>query len=523
MLGAVLLLASLNVATLLLSRSDARRRELATRLALGAGRWRLVRQLLTETVVLAGAAGLLGFGVATWGGPALLAVVRPSAEQPPLELTWDLRLAFFTLSVSFLVCLIAGLVPALRSTNATRLAASRQVGGGRQRRLLDRCLVGAQVGLSLVLLVAAGLFVRTLQNLWSQDPGYSRENVLMFSVDARLAGKTGPALPATYRAVLDSLHTLPGARAATVSAVRPVSDNYYFINSYTELGNKVLPQEQRVRVAFNNVGPGYFSTLGIPLLAGRDFDDRDRPDSIPVAIISQRMAHHFDGLPLGQRLGSGPGAREVVGVVGDVRYANVRDLPRDVVYFPIFQQQGRQMFYSPTFEVRFAGPMAGILTSVRDSVARVDPALTLFRVRTLERQTEDSFARERLLAVLTSSFGGFAMLLACIGLYGLMSYSITLRTPEIGLRMALGASPASVGWLAVRESTWTVLAGASAGTAAAYAVVQIIGSQLFGVQPHDPAVFAGATVLLLIMAVSAAFFPARRASRIDPLVALRHE
>ena len=523
MLGAVLLLASLNVATLLLSRSDARRRELATRLALGAGRWRLVRQLLTETVVLAGAAGLLGLGIATWCGPALLAVVRPSAEQPPLELSSDVRLAVFTLSVSFLVCLIAGLVPALRSTNATRLAASRQVGGGRQRRLLDRCLVGAQVGLSLVLLVAAGLFVRTLQNLWSQDPGYSRENVLMFSVDARLAGKTGPALPPTYRAVLDSLQTLPGTRSATVSAVRPVSDNYYFINSYTELGNKVLPQEQRVRVAFNNVGPGYFSTLGIPLLAGRDFDDRDRPDSIPVAIISQRMARHFAGSPLGQRLGSGPGAREVVGVVGDVRYANVRDLPRDVVYFPIFQQQGRQMFYSPTFEVRFAGPMAGILSSVRDTVARVDPALTLFRIRTLERQTEDSFARERLLAVLASYFGGFAVLLACIGLYGLMSYSITLRTPEIGLRMALGASPASVRWLAVRESTWTVLAGASAGTAAAYAVVQIIGSQLFGVQPHDPAVFAGATALLVIMAIAATFFPARRASRIDPLVALRYE
>ena len=181
------------------------------------------------------------------------------------------------------------------------------------------------------------------------------------------------------------------------------------------------------------------------------------------------------------------------------------------------------MFYSPTFEIRFAGAMPGVLASVREAVGRVDPALTLFRIRTLERQTEDSFARERMLAVLASYFGGFAGLLACIGLYGLMSYSITLRTPEIGLRMALGASPASVGWLAVRESTWTVLAGALAGTAGAYAAVRILESQLFGVQPHDPAVFAGATVLLLIMAVSAAFFPARRASRIDPLVALRHE
>jgi predicted permease len=523
MLGAVLLLACLNVATLLLSRSDARQRELSTRLALGAGRWRIVRQLLTETVVLAGIAGAVGFAVATWGGRTLLALVRPSVERPPIELTSDWRLAVFTLSVAFLVCLIAGLIPALRATNPARLAPSRQVGGGRQRRLLDRCLVAAQVGLSLTLLVAAGLFVRTLQNLWSQDPGYSRENVLMFSVDARLAGRTGPAVPATYRAVLDSLKTLPGAQAATVSAVRPVSDSYYFISSYTEIGNKLLPREQRVRVAYNNVAPGYFSTLGIRLVAGRDFDDRDRPETAKVAIISERMARHFDGSPLSQRLGSGPGAREVVGVVADVRYANVRDLPREVVYFPIFQQQGRDMFYSPTFEIRFAGAMPGVLASVREAVGRVDPALTLFRIRTLERQTEDSFARERLLAVLASYFGGFAVLLACIGLYGLMSYSITLRTPEIGLRMALGATPGSVRLLAVRESTWTVLAGAVAGTAGAYAAVRILESQLFGVQPHDPAVFAGATVLLLILTVAAAFFPARRASRIDPLVALRHE
>ena len=190
MLGAVLLLASLNVATLLLSRSDARQREFATRIALGAGRWRLVRQLLTETVVLAAAAGVLAFAVAAWGGRTLLAVVTPSADRPPIELVPDWRLAVFTLSVAFAVCLIAGLLPSLRATSSSRLAASRQVGGGRQRRLLDRGLVAAQVALSLVLLVAAGLFVRTLENLWSQNPGYARQNVLMFSIDPRLAGKT---------------------------------------------------------------------------------------------------------------------------------------------------------------------------------------------------------------------------------------------------------------------------------------------------------------------------------------------
>ena len=522
MLGAVLLLASLNVATLLLSRSDARQREIATRVALGAGRWRIVRQLLTETIVLAGAAGALGLAMAGWGARTLLAVVTPSLDSPPLELTPDLRLAVFTLSVSFLVCLIAGLIPALRATSAVRLAGSRQVGGGRQRRLLDRTLVGAQVGLSLVLLVAAGLFGRTLANLWQQDPGYTRENVLMFSVDARLAGKTGPAVPVTYRAVLDALQPLPGVSAATVSVVRPVSDNRYYVSGVSEIGDKVLPPEQRVRFAFNNVAPGYFAMFGIKLIAGRDFDARDQPESPKVAIISQRMARHFDGSPIGQRLGRGPGAREVIGVVSDVRYANVRDQPREVVYFPLFQQQGKDMDI-PTFEMRFAGPLADVIARAREAVARVDPALTLFRIRTLERQTEDSFARERLLAVLASYFGGFAVLLACIGLYGLMSYAVTQRTPEIGLRMALGASAASVSWLAVRESLWTVVLGALAGVAAAYGVVRIVESQLFGIQPRDPLVFAAAVALLVGMAMAAAFFPARRAARIDPLVALRHE
>ena len=521
MLGAVLLLASLNIATLLLSRSDARQREIATRVALGAGRWRIVRQLLTETIVLAGVAGALGLAMAGWGARTLLAVATPSLERPPLEVTSDLRLVAFTLAVSFSVCLLAGLLPSLRATSAVRLAGSRQVGGGRGRRLLDRTLVAAQVALSLMLVVATGLFARTLSNLWKVDPGYTRDSVLMFSVDARLAGKTGPDVSATYRAVLDSLRSIPGTSGATVSVVRPVSDNRYYVSSFREIGDKVLSPDQRVRVAFNNVGPGYFSTFGIKLIAGRDFNDGDRPDSAKVAIIAERMARHFEGSPIGQRLGRGPNAREVVGVVSDVRYARVRDLPREVVYFPLFQQQGKDMDI-PTFEMRYTGQIAEIMTRLREVVAGVDPALTLFRVRTLERQTEDSFARERL-ALLSSYFGAFAVLLACIGLYGLMSYAVTQRTPEIGLRMALGAGPASVSWLAVRESAWTVLAGALAGVSGAYAAVRILESQLFGVQPHDPAVFAVATALLLMMAVAAAFFPARRASRIDPLVALRHE
>ena len=322
-----------------------------------------------------------------------------------------------------------------------QLAGTRQIGGGRRRRVLDRGLVASQVALSLVLLVAAGLFLRTLGNLWAQDPGYDRGNVLMFSVDPRLTGKKVDDIPQMYRRVLDELRAVPGALSVTMSAVPPVSDDYYFVRSFRHLGDKTLTEDQRVRVAFNHVAPGYFGTLGIPLLAGREFDERDTRESPKVVIISERMARHFDGNPIGQRLDQGPDGREVVGVARDVRYARVKDAEREVVYFPIFQLQPRAIGYSPTFEIRYAGAVADVLPSIRNAVSRAEPSLTMFRVKTLERQTEDSFARERLLALLTSYFGAFAVLLACIGLYGLMSYGVTQRTAEMGLRMALGAQP----------------------------------------------------------------------------------
>jgi predicted permease len=523
LLGAVLLLASLNVATLLLSRSDARQREIATRLAVGAGRWRIVRQFLTESLVLATCAGALAVALAVWGSAALLRIAVPAAERIPLDLGPGWRLILFMLALSAVTCLLFGLVPALRATSPRRNVGVRQIGGGRQRRLLDRTLVASQVALSLVLLVAAGLFLRTLGNLWAQEPGYDRHNVIMFSVDPRLTGRARADVPRILRLVLDELRTVPGAQAVTMSAVRPVSENYYFINSFREVNGKILTAEQRIRVAFNVVAPGYFATLGIPLVAGRDFDERDGLDAPKVIVISERLARHFEGNPIGQRLGSGAGAPEVVGVARDTRYANVKDAPREVVYYPIFQAAGKDIFYAPTFEIRYAGSGAGLEPAIRAAATRVDPGLTPFRVTTLERQTQDSFARERLLALLTSYFGGFAVLLACIGLYGLMSYGVTQRTAEMGLRLALGAPPSAVRWLVVRESAWTVMAGAAIGLAGVFAVVRLVQSQLFGVQPTDPLAVGGATALLLALATTAAYLPARRASRIDPLTALRHD
>jgi predicted permease len=523
-LGSVLLLASLNVATLLLSQSHARQREITTRLALGAGRWRIVRQLLTESFILATLAAIGGFLLASWGSQVLLRMATSTRERLPLDMTPDLRLVLFTAGVSTLTCLLFGLLPAIRSTSPGRLLASRQLGsGGRHRGALDRTLVVSQVALSLVLLVGAGLFLRTLGQLWAQDPGYDRHNVLMFSVDARLAGKRGPDVPMLYRRLLDELHGMPGAQAITMSMVRPVSDTYYFIDSVSQLGDRLLGDDQRIRVAYNPVAPRYFETLGIPLIAGRDFDERDTPDAPEVIIISERMARHFTGNPIGQRIGSGMKVKEVIGVARDIRYANVKDAPREVLYFPLFQGGPQDFGYTPSVEIRYAGAVGDIVRAAHEAVARVDPGLQMFATRTLEEQTNVSLAAERLLALLVSWFSVFALALCCIGLYGVMSDRVTLRTAEIGLRLALGAQQRTVSWFVLREALITVAIGVIVGLAAAFAAVQLIRSQLFGVEPHDPVALAGATALLLTIACAAAWLPAHRASRIDPLRALRHE
>jgi predicted permease len=520
-LGALLFLACLNVATLMLSRADARQREITTRLALGAARWQIVRQLLTESLVLAGMAGALGLTLAAWGSRTLLGIAVPASDRLPIDSGLDYRVVAFTASIALLTCVLFGLIPAIRATSPRPLLASRQVGGGARRQWLDRVLVASQIAISLVLLVASGLFLRTLDNIWGLDTGYDRHDVLMFSVDARLAGKRGADVPNTYRRLLEELRAVPGASSVTASVVRPVSDSYYLVDSVRQVGDTELPDDRRIRVAFNIVAPGFFGTLGIPLLAGRDFDHRDSLEAPKVVIISERMARHFAGHPIGQRIGSGANAREVIGVAGDIRHANVKDAAREVLYFPMFQVPS--LGFWPTFEIRHTGAAADVLPPIRQAVSRTDPGLTMFRIATLEAQTRDSLARERVLATLTSYVGGFAVLLACIGLYGVMSYGVTQRTAEIGVRMAMGARPAAVRWLVIREAAATVLAGAVVGLLGAVATVRLVEAQLFGVTPYDPVALGAATLVLLGAAFAAAFLPARRASRVDPMVALRCE
>jgi predicted permease len=520
MLAGVLCLASLNVATLLLARSASRREEIATRLALGAERGRIVRQLLTESAVIAASGGLLGLLLAWRGSELLLRLATSNTGTLPIRVAPDARIIAFTLAVSVSSCLLFGVLPALRATASSRSSSTREV-GGRTRRLLDRTLVASQTALSLVLVVLAGLFLRSLHNLWMQDTGYDRRNVLMFSVERDLKGMRPPEVFAIVERLLDELQSLPAARGVTASTVRPVSDSFYFIDRVTRVGDSVLKGDQAIRVAYNHLGPGYFSVMGIPLVTGREFDRRDGPETPKVVIVSEKLARHFVGNPVGQRLAIGPDTvLEVVGVAKDTRYANVKDAPREVVYLPLFQHFPR---YAPSFEIRYAGTEAEMMRAAAAAVNRVDPALTIFNARTLETETQRSFARERLLALLTTYFGAFALLLAGVGLYGLMMCTVTQRTRELGLRMALGARPSGIRWSVMSDGARTVLFGLAAGLAGALAVVRLARTLLFQVEPVDPVAIAGAMTVLLVLAFAACFIPAHRASRIDPMTALRQE
>lgn len=462
----------------------------------------------------------LGLLIASRGSEVLLRVATSRADALPIDLSLDARIVVFTCVVSTASCLVFGLLPAARATASARTLSRGEL-GGRRRRLLDRTLVVSQTALALMLVVCAGLFLRSLQNLWTQETGYERRNVLMFSIDAGLIGKRGPEALQTYQRVLDELRTIPAAHAVTVSIVRPVSDLYSLVNRVTQTGDRTLPAGYAIKVVVDCLGPGYFDTMGIPLVAGRDFDARDGPEAPKVVIVSEQLARHFRGNPVGQRLTLGEDdVREVVGVAGGTRYANVKEAPSEVAYLPFFQET---LGFSPTYEIKYVGTPTDVLRAAGEAVTRVDAGLAPFRAKTLDVQTQELFARERLLAWLTTYFGAFAWLLAGIGLYGLMTCTVAQRTREFGLRMTLGAQPAGIRWSVMRESAGTVLAGLVVGLAGALVTVRLVRSQLFGVEPADPTVFVGAVLVLLVLACGASFIPAHRASRIDPMTALRQD
>jgi predicted permease len=526
--GIVLLISCANVANLVLARASRRRREIALRMALGSGRARIVRQLLTESLLVACGGGVLALAIAWWGGDALVRMISTGDSPLPLDVRPDWLVFGFTAAVSLASGILFGLAPAIRSTHLDPGSALKEGTRGTtgRSRLLDRVLVAVQVTLSMVLITGAGLFTRTVENLRHVDVGYDRDNILMFSVDARLAGYPGERAAALYRVILDQVRALPGVRSASVSIVRPVDGEYYLIDRIGEVDGRKLPDGESIKVAWNAMSPGYFSTIGTPILLGRDFDLRDAAAASRVVIVNESLAHQaLPGLnPIGHRL---DGA-EVIGVVKESLYGGAREQPRAVLYRPLFQSQGGADpsgwvgAGAVSFELRYRSG-AGLVDAVRQAIASVDRNVPIFRVKTLHTQTEDSFLRERLLATISSFFGGLALLLACLGLYGLMAYAVARRTAEIGIRMALGARGRQIIWLILRETLWLVLAGIASGVPLAVALSRYTRSLLFGVSPADPAILAGSIAAMIAVAALAGYLPARRASRVDPMVALRYE
>jgi len=527
MVGVVLLIACANVANLLLARTTSRQKEISLRLALGASRLRIVRQQLVESALLASAGTIVGVLLAWWTGSLLIASLPGDPAARNLSSDPDLRVATFALAVGLLTALVFGIVPALQATRAKVTSALKDdsgsvAGGGRQARL-RRLLVVAQVALSMLLLAGAGLFARSLYNLKALDPGFRVDNVLAFSVDPSLSGYEGDRLTALYRRMQDELSAVPGVRDVSMSETGALTGNQWSMT--VRVDGYQAKEGEDMNPSVDGVGPRYFATMGIPLVAGREFTDRDVKDAAKVAVVNETMAKYFfNGTnPIGRRFGFGRGTAtdiEIVGVARDVRSLELRDVPPRFVYLPYAQDESVTQL---TYYVRAAQDSGSTAAAIRQAVQRLDPNLPIFDLKTMEVQVDESLFVERMVAMLSVAFGALATLLAAIGLYGVMSYAVTRRTREIGIRMALGAERGAVMWLVLKEVAIMTAAGITGGLVVALWLTRQVQSQLFGLAPNDPATLAAASILLALVAIAAGYVPARRATTIDPLVSLRSE
>ena len=528
--GLVLLIACANIASLLLARSAARQKEIALRLSLGASRARLIRQMLTESVVLSGTGAIFGVLFARWGSVLLVRFVSTQQSQVFLDLKMDSRVLAFTIAVTVLCGLLFGLLPALRSTRVDAMSAMKegqsQAAGGRSHSSAARWIVAAQIALSLVLLIGTGLFIHTFANLMTLDAGFDRNNVLMVETNIHNAGIAEPARVPLYGQMLAELRSIPGVVSASQCWMTPLSGRQWD-NSLTAPGHP-LPAGVDPDTLLNWVTPGYFETMRTALLEGRTFDARDSATSTPVVIVNQLLARHYFGSqsPIGEHLLGGSEGMlrqpmEIIGVVQDAKYTSLRDDFQPEAYFPLSQIQ-KNVAEDSTFEIRTAMAPSALIPAVREAVGRVNKLASL-QFTTLKQEADDSVAQQHLMAVLSGFFGGLALLLTAIGLYGVMAYVVTQRTHEIGIRMALGAQQASILRLVIRDATIVLVAGVAAGLLGSIWISRLAKDLLFGVTPNDPLTLALAIVVLVAVALFACYIPARRATRVDPLVALRYE
>ena len=541
--GMVLLIACANIANLLLARATGRQKEIAVRLAMGATRGRIVTQLLIETLSLSALGGVLGLALAFWADKALIALYLPSdSTRLDISTAPDLRILFFTLAVTVFTGVVFGLAPALQSTRpdvgrTLKDQAGAVVGGGHGR--LRNALVVTQVALSLLLLIGAGLFLRSLKNLSALGPGFSTERLVGFEIDPSLNGYTPQRLNTFYQQLTETLSALPGVKSVSLASMRIMEGNEWD-SGMTAEGYSPTKPDDHPQAFMNQIGPGYFATLGVPLLAGRDFrltDNRwvkrqnvteNDDDTTPTAIIiNEKFAQRFFAgrNPLGLHLGFGtdPGTHtemEIIGVVKDIKYMNLRDEIPIQAYVPYMSSP---YLGGMTIYVRTAGEPNQLMSSVRAKMRDLDANIPVYAMRTMDEQISNSLSTDRMIASLSTVFGSLATVLAIIGLYGVMSYSVAQRTREIGIRMALGAEQGKVIGMVMREVTTLIAIGVAVGVPAALLLTRVVKSQLYGLEAHDPWTLGLATALLAIVACAAGYIPAMRASRVDPMKALRYE
>jgi predicted permease len=523
--GFVLLLACANLANLLLARASSRQREISVRLALGAGRSRILRQMFSESLLLSLAGGAAGLALGYCGRNVLPRLLSSTWKASTTDIQFDWKIFGFTAAISILTGLLFGLAPAWQASRtqvSSGLKDNAQSVTQRNRNLTGKTIVVVQIALSMLLLVGAGLFVRTLMNLNRSHLGFRPDGILLFNLQPPRTRYSAPKDLVFYHRVEERLRSVPGVSAVTLSDVTLISGGVSDTDFIPDGVPKKADGDQSSNVM--SVGQNFFSTMGIPIVAGRAFSSTDTETSSPVAVVNQRLAREFfpsNINPIGRTFKHGDQHMTIVGICGDAKYDSLSDDPPVTFYMPYRQQlNGKQ---SMTYEISTRMKPAAIVPALRNAVASVDKDVPLLDVRTQQEQIDDTTREERIFASLTSGFGALALILACIGIYGIMAYAISRRTNEIGIRMALGAQPGRVQRMVLREAWWMALIGVVAGLGAALAMGRLIASMLFGLKPWDPVTLGIAALLLVVVALAASWIPAQRAAGVEPIKALRHE
>ena len=526
--GAVLLIACANVANLLLSRAAVRRREIAIRMAIGAGRARLVQQFLTESLLVSLVGAALGVVFALWASQMLVRFLSSSNSTVVLDLSLDGRVLAFTTAVAVVTGVLFGLAPAWQGTRVDPHAAmksnARGVVESHARFSLGNVLVAAQLALSLVLLIGAGLMLKTFAKLATLDTGFGKNEVLLIRVDPRYASVPLDRRLTLYQELQQRLAAVPGVRSASFADITPVSGSSS--NQIVHVDGYTPKSRADLQVWINRVGTGFFATMETAVIAGRDFSQHDTMHAPPVAVINESMANKFFGTPaaaVGRTFREGwneiSDPIQVIGVVKDTKYQSLREEKETIAYYPLSQLPPARWM---NFLLRANGSATSLIPGVKAAVDEVNHNINL-QFRTLSVQLEESLNRERLLATLSGFFGGLALALAVIGLYGVVSYNVARRRNEIGIRMALGAEQSRVLRMVLGDVATLVVAGLALGLAGAIFGTRFLASFLYRLEPNDPATLAAACLVLAVTAIVAGFLPARRAANLDPMTALREE